>query len=63
MKAPRTPSVTGNVCIYCGNWTQTSEHHCADCVQDGELVPGIGAGYRAKLDEQFDRVFRTADVE
>lgn len=52
-----------NVCVYCGRPTLTTEHYCTDCVQDGELVPAIGAAYRDKLEEQFDRVFRAVEVE
>ncbi|HMM26607.1 MAG TPA: hypothetical protein PKA36_17600 [Pseudoxanthomonas mexicana] len=52
-----------NVCVYCGQPTLTTEPVCCDCAPDGELVPAIGAAYRDKLEEQFNRVFRTVEVE
>ena len=54
---------TATVCVYCGQPTATPEQVCDDCAPDGELVPAIGAAYRDKLQEQFDRVFRPVEVE
>lgn len=51
------------VCVYCGQPTAATERACDDCAPDGELVPAIGAAYRDRLEEQFDRVFRIPEVE